>query len=153
MSWLRLKIRLTKIMTVTCKYPLFFFTFKTTQWNKIAFFILVHKDWCRKKETKRSSKILLCLLSFFLHQSLHLPHAPLLDFQQMHTIRLQIDIYPIVYFIWHKWAFHPIFVTWFLVVFGDQVTKILHNSLFTFLLSKERQAKWKFKVKKITQPK
>ena len=38
---------------------------------------------------------------------------------------------------WHDvngglWAFHPIFVTWFLVVFGDQVTKILHNSLFTF---------------------
>jgi hypothetical protein len=24
-----------------------------------------------------------------------------------------------------KWALHPIFVTWFLVVLGDQVTKIL----------------------------
>ena len=28
------------------------------------------KDWCRKKETKRNSKTLLCLVSFFLHQSL-----------------------------------------------------------------------------------
>ena len=67
-------------------------------------------------------------------------------------------------FIWiHKWAFHSIFVTWFLVVLGcfglfwvvlgDQVTKILHNSLFTFLLSKARQANRKFKVKKITKPK
>ena len=32
----------------------------------------------------------------------------------------------------NNWAFYPIFITWFLVVFGDQVTKILHNSLFTF---------------------
>ena len=30
------------------------------------------------------------------------------------------------------WAFHPIFVTWFLVVLGDKVTKILRNSLFIF---------------------
>ena len=30
------------------------------------------------------------------------------------------------------WAFHPVFVTWLVVAFGDQVTKILHNSLFTF---------------------
>ena len=29
-------------------------------------------------------------------------------------------------------CFHPILVIWFLVVFGDQVTKILHNSLFIF---------------------
>ena len=49
---------------------------------------------------------------------------------------------------WDLWAFHPILVTWFLVVFGDEVTKILRNSLFTFLLSKARQAKQKFKVKK-----
>ena len=49
--------------------------------------------------------------------------------------------------------FHPILVTWFLVVFGNKVTKILCNSLFTFLLSKARQAEQKFKVKKITQPK
>ena len=27
---------------------------------------------------------------------------------------------------------HSIFVTWFLFVFGDQVTKILHNNLSTF---------------------
>jgi hypothetical protein len=40
--------------------------------------------------------------------------------------------------------------TWFLVVFGDKVTKIL---LFTFLLSMARWAKWKLKVKKIKQPK
>ena len=33
------------------------------------------------------------------------------------------------------------------------VTKILHNNLFTFLLSKARQAKRKFKVKKITKTK
>ena len=30
------------------------------------------------------------------------------------------------------WGFHPIFVTSFLVVFGDEVTKVLRNSLFTF---------------------
>ena len=48
-------------------------------------------------------------------------------------------------------AFHPILVTWFLVVFGDEVTKILLSSLFIFsLLSK---AKRKFKVKNIMQPK
>ena len=35
----------------------------------------------------------------------------------------------------------------------NEVTKILHNSLFTFLLSKARQAKGKFKVKKITKQK
>ena len=50
-------------------------------------------------------------------------------------------------------SFHPILVTWFLVVFGDEVIKILCNSLFTFLLSKARQAKQKFKVKKIMQTK
>ena len=32
----------------------------------------------------------------------------------------------------HFWANHPIFVIWFLVVFGNKVTKILSNSLFTF---------------------
>ena len=50
-------------------------------------------------------------------------------------------------------SFSSILVTWFLVVFGDEVTKVLPNSLFTFLLSKARQAKWKFKVKKIMKPK
>jgi len=44
-------------------------------------------------------------------------------------------------------------VTWFLDVFGKEVTKILQNSLFTFLLKQARQAKQKFKVKKITQTK
>ena len=39
------------------------------------------------------------------------------------------------------WAFHPIFVTWFLVVFGDQVTKILHNSLFTFFTEQGKTGK------------
>ena len=34
------------------------------------------------------------------------------------------------------WAFHPIFVTWFLVVFGGQVTKILHN-IIVFLTNVE----------------
>ena len=29
-------------------------------------------------------------------------------------------------------CFHPILVTWFLIVFGDEVTKILRNSLFIF---------------------
>ena len=49
------------------------------------------------------------------------------------------------------WAFHTIFVTWFLVVFGDQVTKILNNSLFTFLLSKAKQAKTEHMEMKILQ--
>jgi hypothetical protein len=39
-----------------------------------------------------------------------------------------------------------------LVVFGDQVTKSLHNSLFTFLLSKARQAKTKHMEMRILQP-
>ena len=51
------------------------------------------------------------------------------------------------------WAFHPILVTWFLVAFGDKATKILCSSLFTFLLSKARQANQKSIVKKIKQPK
>ena len=38
-------------------------------------------------------------------------------------------------------------------MFGNEVTKILCYSLFTFLLSKARQAEQKFKVKKITQTK
>ena len=29
-------------------------------------------------------------------------------------------------------CFYPILVTWFLVIFGDKVTKILRNSLFIF---------------------
>ena len=41
----------------------------------------------------------------------------------------------------HIWAFHPILVTWFLVVFGDKVTKILHNSLFTFFTSQGKTGK------------
>ena len=32
------------------------------------------------------------------------------------------------------WAFHPILITWFLVVFVDEVAKILRNSLFIFHL-------------------
>ena len=39
-----------------------------------------------------------------------------------------------------------------MVVFGDQVTKILHNSLFTFLLNKARQAKMAHMEMKISQP-
>ena len=39
-----------------------------------------------------------------------------------------------------------------MVDFGDQVTKILHNSLFTFLLSKARQAKTEHMEMKISQP-
>ena len=39
-----------------------------------------------------------------------------------------------------------------MVGFGDQVTKILHNSLFTFLLSKARQAKTEHMEMKISQP-
>ena len=35
------------------------------------------------------------------------------------------------------WAFHPILITWLLVVFAKEVYKILHNSLFTFLLCYE----------------
>ena len=44
-------------------------------------------------------------------------------------------------------------VTLFLIVFGDDGTKIFRNILFTFLRSKAKQTKQKFKVKKITQPK
>ena len=50
------------------------------------------------------------------------------------------------------WAFHPILLAWFLVVFGNEVTKILRNSLFTFLLSKARQAKREHMEMKISQP-
>ena len=39
-----------------------------------------------------------------------------------------------------------------MVVFGDKVTKILRNSLFTFLLSKARQAKTELVEMKISQP-
>ena len=50
------------------------------------------------------------------------------------------------------WAFHPILVTWFLVVFGDEVTKILRNSLFSFRLAHLALQMEKI-VQKITQPK
>ena len=46
-----------------------------------------------------------------------------------------------------SFSFH--FVTWFLVVFGDQVTKILHNSLFTFFTE---QGKTEHMEMKISQP-
>ena len=39
------------------------------------------------------------------------------------------------------WVFHPIFVTWFLVVFDYQVTKILHNGLFTFFTEQGKTGK------------
>ena len=39
------------------------------------------------------------------------------------------------------WAFHPIFVTWFLVVFGNQVTKTLCNSLSTFFTEQGKTGK------------
>ena len=38
-------------------------------------------------------------------------------------------------------AFHLILVTSLLVVFGDEVTKILSDSLFTFLLRQDRNLK------------
>ena len=44
-------------------------------------------------------------------------------------------------------------VTWFLVVFGDEVTKILCNSLFNFFTEQGKTVKTEIKVKKITQPK
>ena len=40
-------------------------------------------------------------------------------------------------------AFHPIFVTSFLVVFGEKVTKILRNSLFTFFTGQGKTGKTK----------
>ena len=36
------------------------------------------------------------------------------------------------YYLGLVYCFHPILVTWFLVVFGDEVMKILRNSLFIF---------------------
>ena len=36
---------------------------------------------------------------------------------------------------------YTIFVTWFLMVVGDQVTKILHNSLFTFFTEQGKTGK------------
>ena len=39
----------------------------------------------------------------------------------------------------YYWAFHPFFVTWFLVVFGDKVTKILRNTKFIFFFYWARQ--------------
>ena len=39
------------------------------------------------------------------------------------------------------WAFHPNFITWLLVVFGDQVTKILCNSLLTFFTEQGKTGK------------
>ena len=42
-------------------------------------------------------------------------------------------------------------VTWFLIVFGNEGTEILPNSLFTFLLSKARQAKMEHMEMKISQ--
>ena len=40
-----------------------------------------------------------------------------------------------------RFNFHSIFLTWFLVVFGDQVTKIFHNSLFTFFTEQGKTGK------------
>ena len=39
------------------------------------------------------------------------------------------------------WAFHCILVTWFLVVFGDEVTKILCDSLLTFFTEQGKRGK------------
>ena len=36
---------------------------------------------------------------------------------------------------------YTIFVTWFLMVVGDQVAKILHNSLFTFFTEQGKTGK------------
>ena len=38
-------------------------------------------------------------------------------------------------------AFHPIFVTWFLVGFGNEVTKTLRNSLFPFFTEQGKTGK------------
>ena len=38
-------------------------------------------------------------------------------------------------------CFHSISVTWFLVVFGDKVTKMLCNSLFTFFTEQGKTGK------------
>ena len=47
-----------------------------------------------------------------------------------------------------KCCFHPILVTWFLVVFGNEVTKILRNSLFIFANGKHRTENHATKVTK-----
>ena len=49
------------------------------------------------------------------------------------------------------WAFHPISVTWFLVVFGNKVTKILCNSLFFYWERQDRQKQkmWKWKSRNL----
>ena len=39
------------------------------------------------------------------------------------------------------WVFHSIFVTWFLVVFDYQVTKILPTSLCTFFTEQDETGK------------
>ena len=46
-------------------------------------------------------------------------------------------------------CFHPILVAWFLVVFGDEVTKILCNSLFIFyFVLPVLPCKWKTSYRK-----
>lgn len=50
---------------------------------------------------------------------------------------------------WFFWAFHLILVTLFLADFGDKVTKILSNSLFSFGFALQMENI----VQKITQPK
>ena len=41
----------------------------------------------------------------------------------------------------HFLAFHPILVSWFLVVFGNEVTKVLCNSLLTFFNEQGKSSK------------
>ena len=55
------------------------------------------------------------------------------------------------------WALHPILVTWFLVVFCNEVTEILCNGLFTFFTDQgktsktETQPKWRKNQKRSYQ--
>ena len=49
-------------------------------------------------------------------------------------------------------TFSSHFPIWFLVVFGDQVTKILNNVYSLFLLSKAKQAKTEHMEMKKLQP-
>ena len=69
----------------------------------------------------------LILLNYHRHVYARLKSNHFLICYHQGTVQIPVSI---CYIIWHYWAFHPILVTSFLVVFGHKVTEILRNNLF-----------------------
>ena len=69
----------------------------------------------------------------------------------MHVLARAELLYPLCSEIPCIWVFHSILVTWFFVIFGNEVTKVLSNSLLTFFTEQGKTGKTEIQSKENQQ--